>query len=165
MFEADRLLYIDLHKTGCSHIGRLLQETVGGRRLGKHNRPSAMPTDRMIIGSVRNPWDWYVSLWAFGCKGSRCGPWADHEALHALVLPKWSAAGRWGTWRWRARAASWPPFWHDLGKPAGEVAQTLRRRPQSRTLPTMVAAPSVARSAIRRGRRLRILCREPICRD
>ena len=26
-------------------------------------------TDKHIIGSIRNPWDWYVSLWAFGCVG------------------------------------------------------------------------------------------------
>ena len=69
MFETDRLLYIDLHKTGCSHIRRVLAATVGGKRVGKHNRPEVFPSDRTIVGSVRNPWDWYVSLWAFGCKG------------------------------------------------------------------------------------------------
>ncbi len=42
----------------------------GDRSLGKHNRPDVMPTDRIVIGSVRNPWDWYVSLWAFGCGGA-----------------------------------------------------------------------------------------------
>lgn len=24
---------------------------------------------RLIAGSVRNPWDWYVSLWGYGCDG------------------------------------------------------------------------------------------------
>lgn len=67
MVQTDRLLYIDLHKTGCSHIRRMLQIVVEGQLVGKHNRPALMPADRLIVGSVRNPWDWYVSLWAFGC--------------------------------------------------------------------------------------------------
>ncbi len=30
---------------------------------------SILNTDRLIAGSVRNPWDWYVSVWAYGCDG------------------------------------------------------------------------------------------------
>ncbi len=37
-----------------------------------HSRLSDRITrrDRLITGSVRNPWDWYVSLWGYGCDGS-----------------------------------------------------------------------------------------------
>lgn len=28
-----------------------------------------MGSHRIIAGSVRNPWDWYVSVWAYGCDG------------------------------------------------------------------------------------------------
>ena len=28
---------------------------------------SILNSDRLIAGSVRNPWDWYVSVWAYGC--------------------------------------------------------------------------------------------------
>ena len=30
---------------------------------------SILSSDRLIAGSVRNPWDWYVSLWGYGCDG------------------------------------------------------------------------------------------------
>jgi len=117
LFETDRLLYIDLHKTGCSHIRRVLDETVGGRRIGKHNRPDAWPSDRVIVGSIRNPWDWYVSLWAFGCKGSgavfgrttrRFTPWYyGNGLLSEMYVPGWRPGPV-------ART-----LWHDLSKPVG----------------------------------------------
>lgn len=69
MYISDKLLYIDLHKTGCTHIRRLLDECIKGERIGKHNRYPQLPTDKFIVGSVRNPWDWYVSLFAYGCSG------------------------------------------------------------------------------------------------
>jgi hypothetical protein len=36
-----------------------------------HARPpeSVYESDRLITGSVRDPWDWYVSLWGYGCDG------------------------------------------------------------------------------------------------
>ena len=74
MFVSEKLLYIELPKTACSQIRDLLKHLVGGQNIGKHNRPSEelVSSERVIIGSIRNPWDWYVSLWAFGCdqKGS-----------------------------------------------------------------------------------------------
>ncbi|MEN8207693.1 MAG: hypothetical protein ABFR50_00425 [Candidatus Fermentibacteria bacterium] len=30
---------------------------------------SIMHSDRIKAASVRNPWDWYVSVWAYGCDG------------------------------------------------------------------------------------------------
>lgn len=69
MFINDRLIYLQMQKTGCTHIARLLAETVGGEQHGKHSKLTFDPGDRVVIGSVRNPWDWYVSLWAFGCSG------------------------------------------------------------------------------------------------
>lgn len=71
MFITDRLIYLQLQKTGCSHIARLLAEAIGGEQLGKHNRISSerILGGRRVVGSVRNPWAWYVSLWAFGASG------------------------------------------------------------------------------------------------
>ena len=71
MFVADRLIYLQLQKTGCTHIAKLLEQSVGGKQLKKHSRiadPAAC-AGKTIVGSIRNPWDWYVSLWAFGCAG------------------------------------------------------------------------------------------------
>ena len=69
MFYSDKLIFIELPKTGCSHIRRLLSEIVGGTLEGKHNYP---PTEFLegsvpFVGSIRNPWELYVSMWAFGC--------------------------------------------------------------------------------------------------
>lgn len=67
MFVADRLIYLELHKTGCTHISRLLSECIPGEQVGKHNRLDASVPGAYVVGSIRNPWDWYVSLWAYGC--------------------------------------------------------------------------------------------------
>lgn len=42
-----------------------------GRQGEMHGRlpEDVMNSDRIIAGSVRNPWDWYVSVWAYGCDG------------------------------------------------------------------------------------------------
>ena len=58
-----------MQKTGCTHIAKLLSECVGGEQKTKHQYLQNYHTDKYIIGSVRNPWEWYVSLWAFGCNG------------------------------------------------------------------------------------------------
>ena len=69
MLVSDRLIFIQLEKTGCSHIARLLEHIVGGKQEQKHSRiPDSIPTEgKSIVGSIRNPWDWYVSMWSYGC--------------------------------------------------------------------------------------------------
>lgn len=70
MLVSKRLIYLELHKTGCTHIGRLLSELIDIKRVGnKHSRmPSHLQnTKKYIVASIRNPWDWYLSLWAYGC--------------------------------------------------------------------------------------------------
>lgn len=69
MFISRNLVFIELHKTGCTHIGKLLAQLVGGQQISKHNPPPAalLQSGRRFIGSIRNPWEWYLSLWAFGC--------------------------------------------------------------------------------------------------
>lgn len=75
MFVAERLVYLQLQKTGNSHIAKLLLELITGQQQGRHNRMERydLYKDRCIVGSIRNPWDWYVSLWAYCC--SRRGDW------------------------------------------------------------------------------------------
>lgn len=69
MFVSDRIVFIELHKTGCTHIGKLLAQLIDGRQVGKHNRaPAALiAKEPCFLGSIRDPWEWYVSLWAYGC--------------------------------------------------------------------------------------------------
>lgn len=69
MFIADRLIFLELQKTGGTHILKLLKQYTDGATSGKHNRLDFKPNDKTVIGSIRNPWDWYVSLWAYGVSG------------------------------------------------------------------------------------------------
>lgn len=69
MFISNELAFIELHKTACTHIGKLLASILNGNQYGKHNSPPSilLSSERSFVGSVRNPWDWYISLWAYGC--------------------------------------------------------------------------------------------------
>lgn len=71
MFVNDKLVYVELQKTASTHIADLFSKTVGGKKKGKHNKPkrTLLESSRLFISSIRNPWDWYVSLWTFGCDG------------------------------------------------------------------------------------------------
>ena len=74
MLITDRLIYLEMEKTGSTHINHLLSLCFPVELIGKHTSIESYidgyKTDKCIIGSVRNPWDWYVSLWAQGCTGS-----------------------------------------------------------------------------------------------
>ena len=69
MFINDQIIYLHLQKTGGTHVTRLLTEYLGGTNPCKHGRLDRAVDGRTVIGSVRNPWDWYVSLFAYGCMG------------------------------------------------------------------------------------------------
>ncbi|KYK27810.1 hypothetical protein AYK20_02190 [Thermoplasmatales archaeon SG8-52-1] len=73
MFVTDKLIYLQMQKTACTHIASLLSKHIGGQQIGKHNYLEDFNTKKFICGSIRNPWDWYVSLWAFGCKTAGSG--------------------------------------------------------------------------------------------
>lgn len=77
MLITDSIVYLELQKTGCSHTRRILADVYGDTctLIGKHNAYYEVPKtvlgnfeSKVKIGNVRNPWDWYVSLWAFGCQ-------------------------------------------------------------------------------------------------
>lgn len=69
MFVSEKLLFLELQKTGCTHIRNFLMEIVGGRFVERHNQVDAhlLDRDRFVLGSVRDPWHWYVSVWAYSC--------------------------------------------------------------------------------------------------
>jgi hypothetical protein len=80
MYVTEDFVYLQLQKTAGTHIAQLLSvHCPDGQQIGKHNplTPQLLASGRKIIGSVRDPWDWYVSLWAFGCDGKG----ALHERL------------------------------------------------------------------------------------
>ncbi len=69
MFVSDKIVFMELQKTGCTHIRNLLKELVGGEFVERHIQadPGLFVGGRYFLGSVRDPWDWHVSLWAYGC--------------------------------------------------------------------------------------------------
>lgn len=70
MFKCDEMIYIQLQKTASNHIVKLLQHLFDGQTVGKHDFATAEQIDHTpyIVSSIRNPWDWYLSLWSFGVK-------------------------------------------------------------------------------------------------
>ena len=76
MIIGKNILYFELHKTACSHTINILHSipSIEAKAFGKHNCYNDVPKEiigdfesKIKMGNVRNPWDWYVSLWAFGC--------------------------------------------------------------------------------------------------
>jgi hypothetical protein len=72
----ERFVYINMRKAGSSTASALLGEFYGARVCGVRNieLPYVPWRDnphgeRLVIGSYRNPWDQYVSLWAKGIVG------------------------------------------------------------------------------------------------
>lgn len=71
MFQCDQLIYIQMQKTGCTHIASILSELFDGEIVGTHNAATQdqLTSNQYFISSIRNPWDWYLSLWTFGVQG------------------------------------------------------------------------------------------------
>jgi len=71
MFVADKLIYLHLQKTGGTHVTKMLSRYLPVEQ-GKQPMHGSLPVgyvknSKYVVGSIRNPWDWYVSLWAYGC--------------------------------------------------------------------------------------------------
>tara|TARA_Y100000590_G_scaffold426042_1_gene534647 strand:+ start:2299 stop:3087 length:789 start_codon:yes stop_codon:yes gene_type:complete len=59
-----------MHRTGSTLLVELLNKYVpNGKIVGVHERPGQdiYKSNRFFLGSIRNPWEWYVSAWSFGC--------------------------------------------------------------------------------------------------
>lgn len=71
MFVSDKIVFLELQKTGCTHIRNLLKELVGGEFVERHVQadPRLFANGKFFLGSIRDPWDWHVSMWAYCCDG------------------------------------------------------------------------------------------------
>ena len=110
MFVTDKLVYLQLQKTGCTHIVRVMNDLVGGKSVGpKHGRlqKTFALADRKIVGSIRDPWSWYVSLWAFGC--------LRDGAVYATTTRR--NFGKYVTHRSNGRHQRLRGIWRELTKP------------------------------------------------
>lgn len=68
MIVGQNYQFIHLHKCAGSTLAHLLMTHFGGARHGGiHNTENV--NNQPIIGCIRNPFAWYVSLWAYGVDG------------------------------------------------------------------------------------------------
>lgn len=88
MFVSERIVYLELQKTGCTHVRNLLKEFVGGQFVERHNQadPRLFVAGRSFLGSVRDPWAWHISMWAYCCDGK--GDFFDNVATPGIRLRK-----------------------------------------------------------------------------
>lgn len=124
MFVANNLVFLETQKTGGTHIRRLLEQYTDGEPVGKHNRLTDLYANRFVFGSIRNPWDWYVSLWAYGVSGRgaiRCRSLngVDFNYYHRM-LPK--AMGK----NWLTPVELVKSIYHDALKPVTRWRESYR---------------------------------------
>lgn len=70
MFVTDKIVYLQMMKAGSTHTTIILQRYCGGKHEERKHSPlkdRRRYGSKLIVSSVRNPWDWYVSLWSFSC--------------------------------------------------------------------------------------------------
>ena len=109
MIEYENFIYLDVYRTGSTHIMNLLGTICEERmvRTRRHmsltlGRPHGLTSGKLVFATVRNPWDWYVSLWAHGADGKSAirrylSSHLDQKQLDALYDRADSAASfqRW----------------------------------------------------------------------
>jgi hypothetical protein len=78
MIATREFLFIHVHKTGGQFVNRLLLEhTPGAHRIGYHWPRSEAPDELKMLPAfafTRNPWDWYVSWYAFNVTSPNRNP-------------------------------------------------------------------------------------------
>jgi len=72
MIVTDRFVFIHLHKTGGQSLNDAIASCIRSHKMVGYHFPYAdIPAearDLPVVGIVRNPWDWYVSWYAFNNK-------------------------------------------------------------------------------------------------
>lgn len=72
MITNDQFTFIHVHKTGGRSLNSVIAQCIpGSQMVGYHYPHALLPSERQhlpVIGVVRNPWDWYVSWYAFNRK-------------------------------------------------------------------------------------------------
>ncbi len=79
MFLSDEFVYVDLNKTGSVSVLTWLHALeVPQRHVKHHLKPdeAIISSDILKFATIRNPWDFYLSLWSYGVKQKRkSGPY------------------------------------------------------------------------------------------
>ena len=83
MIITEHFVFIHMHKTGGQTLNDIIERCVPGhQRVGYHFPYSEIPPEYSAlprVGMVRNPWDWYVSWYAFNKRPN------IHNPLFAIV--------------------------------------------------------------------------------
>ena len=99
MIATRKFLFVHLHKTGGQFVNRLLLEHMPeAQRIGYHLPRSEAPEELKTLPAfafMRNPWDWYVSWYAFNAADptrnpifrgvSEGGAAGFHQTIHNLL--------------------------------------------------------------------------------
>ncbi|MBC7006736.1 hypothetical protein BIZ37_29760, partial [Photobacterium sp. BZF1] len=90
MLVNDKFIFLQLQKTACTHVERIMYNLFPDtKQIGKHYK---VPTDfnigeRTVLGSIRNPFDWYLSYWTYSClaKGGPFKRTCSHKSLKNVM--------------------------------------------------------------------------------
>lgn len=71
MIEFDGTLFLQLQKTGGTHVERILESCVPHVKHAKHSIPNAaiLARNERVLMGLRSPFSWYLSLWSYGISG------------------------------------------------------------------------------------------------
>jgi len=71
MIVTDAAVFLQLPKCASTSLQFTLKQRFHGRSFGKHSRIEIAPQEAVagkpIVGGIRDPLSWYLSLWQFGC--------------------------------------------------------------------------------------------------
>ena len=70
MFISKKICFLELEKTGISAINKFFKDHIkDGEATQPHDyvTEDLMKKELLFIGSIRNPYDWYISRWSYGC--------------------------------------------------------------------------------------------------
>ncbi len=89
MITTDEFVFIHMHKTGGQSIIHIIEQSVPSfRAIGYHFPHHLLPpkySDLPVVGMVRNPWDWYISWYAFNIRLDGTNP------LFFILSDAWQA--------------------------------------------------------------------------
>lgn len=69
MFLSDDLVFLHLQKAAGTFVVNRLAQRLPGTVTGGHAPLYESKRGRVVAAAIRDPWDWYVSLWSYGCMG------------------------------------------------------------------------------------------------
>ena len=67
MLETETHIYLEMPKTGSTTVRKTVAKNCVIVSDNGHHGTLDIPTDKIIVGSIRHPLDWYLSYWSWSC--------------------------------------------------------------------------------------------------